>query len=189
MKRTEENANKAFADHVLTVRLDTEGPFRAYRCQKPDSWTYGFDVTFTPGWVTIAGDIGFLALSRCADMLPWLRGTVARDGCIDFRYVAEKAPHCIVTREWTNAAAHAMVDRVLAAEEEGVAHDKRMDLHYFSDQTTWQETIVPALSKMCQEWYEYGDAKDWTTEFLYCVFGLRWCVRAIDCAKRQEVEV
>ena len=80
------------------------GLFRSYRCQKESDWTYGFDVTFTPDWVLITGDIGHLALSRQPDMMGFIRTNIA-PGVIDFHYVAQKAPSCIVTskrNEWTS---------------------------------------------------------------------------------------
>lgn len=185
IEQIDRNAVRAFKDHEITVRLDQEGPFRSYRCQRPGSWTYGFDVTFTPGWVFISGDIGHLAISRLPDMMEFLRGTLAKGG-IDFRYVAEKVPNCIATREWSEEAAHELIERICDSEE--IAYEKRLELQEFgSDEGTWEHETIPALFDLgVNEWYEYGDANDWTPHFLWNVFALRWFVQKMDAAVAQQ---
>lgn len=171
-------AANSFREHVLTERLN-EGLFRSYRCQKPGSWCYGFDVTFTPGWVFLSGDIGHLALSREADMLPWLRGVLTRD-TIDLRYVAEKVPQSIVNREWSASAAKELLDRI--CESRRIKKVDRAELKSLADDRyEWETTVIPRLVDLgVHDFYEYGDASDWTANFLWCVMGLKWCVQAID---------
>ena len=167
----EEMAGKAFAEHQITRRFDSE-LVRHYRCQKPGTWTYGFDVTFTPGWVFIHGDIGHLALNREADMLPWLRRLFECER-IDFRYAAQKAPSCIKTREWTEEAAHRAIDNWLDGRER--TYDEQRELHDLVDEQ-WDE----AVRIMSEDGPMEFDPRDWTPEFLWCLYGLRWFVRAHD---------
>ena len=170
----EEMAGKAFAEHQITRRFESE-LVRHYRCQKPGTWIYGFDVTFTPGWVFIHGDIGHLALSREADMLPWLRRLFECDR-IDFRYAAQKAPQCITTREWTEEAAHRAIDNWADGRE--LSADDRQEMHTLLADGEWDAAV--------QLMYEHDsgpleiDPRDWTPGFLWCLYGLRWFVRAHD---------
>lgn len=178
-KQIQTFAEKEFRDHVLTVRLDQSGPFRSYRCQRPGSWCYGFDVTFVPGWVYLSGDIGHLALSREVDMLPWLRGVLTR-GTIDLRYVAEKSPQSITNRAWSEWGAKRMLDRIFESYE--ISDVDQAELRAMTtDQHDWGAFVIPKLLDLeVYEFYEFGDASDWDSNYCWCVLGLKWCVEAID---------
>ena len=86
-------AREAFKDHELEQTLDS-GLFRSWRCRRPTSWAYGFDVTTSPGWLFIGGDIDHLALKREADMIAWGRRCFDRPQ-IDLHYVSSKAPQSL----------------------------------------------------------------------------------------------
>ena len=47
VRQIEQFSAKNFADHAITRRHENDVT-RHYRCQKPGTWCYGFDVTFTP---------------------------------------------------------------------------------------------------------------------------------------------
>lgn len=108
-------------------------------------------------------------------MLPWLRALFSYDR-IDFRYAAQKTPACIKTREWTTEAAHRAVDEWL--ERRNLGADHQQELHDLVDDGEWD-----AAGRLMYE-FEDGpleiDPTDWTPEFLWCVYGLRWFVRAYD---------
>lgn len=74
-KTIRELSSEAFKDHTITERMRS-GLFRSWRCQRPGSWNYGFDITTTPGYLIITGDLGCMIVSREADMLPWCRGAI-----------------------------------------------------------------------------------------------------------------
>lgn len=67
-------ADKAFAEHTLEILRDV-GLYRHLRCQKPGTWTYGFDVVTWPGYLCVCGDIGTWVFSRVSDMLPWFEAS------------------------------------------------------------------------------------------------------------------
>lgn len=184
-------ANSSFAEHKLTERLN-DGLFRSYRCQKPGTWVYGFDVTFWPGWVAISGDIGELMLSRDSDMMPWLRGVLKRD-TIDLSYVAEKSPNNIVTREWTVEAAKSVIETIIEyrTEDDPDADVSALrELLSVDEQYEWNTVTVPSLiDQGYHDFYGYGDAKDWTARFIWCVLALQWFVRAFDAATEETVIV
>lgn len=89
-----EMAATAFAHHKIEQRLN-QGMFRSWRCKRPDSWCYGFDVTTTPGSIFITGDIGTLVVERTEDMIVWCRGSIN-----SIEYFAEKVSREIPTVEF-----------------------------------------------------------------------------------------
>lgn len=90
-----QRASEVFKDHVITQHL-AQGMYRSWRCKKPGTWNYGFDVTTRPGWLFITGDIGDLIVTRANDMIAWARGAIS-----DPQYFAEKVPHAMPTKEWS----------------------------------------------------------------------------------------
>lgn len=183
-------AETSFSEHEFTTLIGfptSSGLYHAYRCRKPGTGIYGFDVTFIPGSVIVTGDIGELILQRDNDMMPWIRGVLGegRDhASIDFRYVAEKVPNNIITRAWSKEAATEVVDRVLTADgdEESapeIDYEDRLALYEFSDEHEWSRKCDD-LYQIEPCFYEYGDAKDWSPRFLWCVFALRWFINAFD---------
>lgn len=92
VQQTETLAAQAFAQHTITERLRV-GLYRAWRCQRPGSWAYGFDITLIPGSLIVTGDLGDMIVSREEDMLPWCRRAVE-----SLEYFSEKV-QAISTRE------------------------------------------------------------------------------------------
>lgn len=187
MKTTQNNvtdqvarlAEKSLAEHQLEQR-STNGLFRSWRCMMPDSWNYGFDVTTTPGWIFLYGDIGHLALCRDEDMLPWVRGRFGGSS-IDFRYIAEKSPQEIITRKWDQDAAIRQLDEHLA-DVEIDDYEKRLEYmdsaRACEDQCEWLD--------LCRDLCSDGvcdmppDGTDWAPGFLWCVFGLKRFIELLD---------
>ena len=99
----QKRAEKTFAEHAITQRLD-QGLFRSWRCQRPNTWMYGFDVHTTPGSLIVTGDIGLMVFEREADMLAWLRGSIN-----DPYYMAGKVPQSIKTREFCHEVAKEVI--------------------------------------------------------------------------------
>src|SRR5690348_17164327 len=113
-----EMAALAFAEHKLTERLN-QGMFRSWRCCRPGSWTYGFDVTTTPGYLFVTGDIGDLIVGRTGDMIAWSRSAIG-----SISYFAEKVPSSIDTKEWSSDRAREWIrDEISDAPEACVDED------------------------------------------------------------------
>lgn len=91
-----ERSAKTFAEHTITQQLD-QGLFRSWRCQRPKSWNYGFDVTTIPGELIVTGDMGVMVFEREADMLGWLRQSIN-----DPHYLAGKVQRDIKIREYSS---------------------------------------------------------------------------------------
>lgn len=186
-------AESAFAEHELTTLCDRgkEYGYHSYRCGKPNSGTYGFNVYLVPGSVIVIGDIGDLIVSRVWDMTEWLRSVVGReDGSIDLNYLAQKVPQNIETRVWDAKACHEMVDAALETlsdgEDCGIDDDERLGLHDFSCEHSWMFKSQE-LCEYVDDFYEYGDSNDWCPRFLWLVCGLRWFMLAYD-ARLAEME-
>lgn len=185
VKSIVEESNKAFSAHELAVRLD-QGPYRSYRCQRPETWLYYFDVTFIPGSVYLTGDIGHVTLSRELDMLPWLRGTLNKPvNAIDWRYLDEETPRVIASRQWSEVEANEIVDRVLSDHPEVDPGTAEL-LRGFGDEHDWAEHIAPELWSIENDWTEYGDACDWASGWLWPILGLRCFVRLYDAVRKTE---
>ena len=69
------DARRAFKDHQLTIRFE-HGEFSEYRCRRPNTWFYGFDVSFAPGRLSLNGDLGSITLIADYDMRAWLRTSI-----------------------------------------------------------------------------------------------------------------
>lgn len=184
-KQIEKNAAKDFAEHTITKRLDVEGRFRSYRCQKPGTWIYGFDVTFIPGSVILTGDIGGLILSRECDMLPWLRGVLKKNS-IDFRYVAEKVDREISIEEWSEEVTRENLKYWLKDyAPRKLTRDEREELLDFGDQETFEVIVVPKLISLgFDDLWELGK-HDYTARFYWQVFALRWFVQTLDSEQEE----
>ena len=112
-------AEKAFANHTIVQRLDV-GLFRSWRCQKPGSWNYGFDVTTTPGCLHVTGDLGSVVYEREADMLEWLRKAIG-----DLHYMVGKIDSGNSKTKWDDEAAEAWLKEQLA-DPDCAEEDKRV---------------------------------------------------------------
>lgn len=77
---------KEFADHQIT----REPRARCWKVQKSGTWIYGFFITFSPGVLTLSGDVGELVITHYHAMptleaaLQWLDG-------IEFSYLMGKS--------------------------------------------------------------------------------------------------
>lgn len=56
--------DNSFANHVI----QDEPVVRSWKIKKPDTWAYSYTVTWTPGHLTISGDIGECAFTHWAAM-------------------------------------------------------------------------------------------------------------------------
>lgn len=174
-----------FKDHVATVTCD-HPECRSWRCQKPGTWCYGFNVTVRPGWIYLDGDIGFLALSRERDMIAWLRGAIR-----DPDYMAQKVPQELVVQEYNRELGveyfEELQERVLA---DNLMEDKSYEeiLEIFepwigaagSDEHEFQQAIHETYS------YELDDEPrrcyDLTPSFICQWQALKWWLEQLDAA-------
>ncbi len=75
MEKLEEQVQRALANHKVKELVNTEH-VQLYRCQKPGTWVYGFDIILSPTCITVSGDIGEVLYTVGRDM-----GFLAKDGC------------------------------------------------------------------------------------------------------------
>lgn len=162
-------SDRSFMDHAITERM-RQGVFRSWRCQKPGSWAYGFDITTIPGSLIITGDIGDLIVSREYDMLPWCRGSVDSTD-----YFASKVPHGIQTKEFSHQKcgtwmAHRLAEGDLTGEQiERLEELMKWEIEDNGPEYLYRET---------QEFWD-GDPPNWSvwcSGFLWCRDAIRWFV-------------
>ena len=173
-------ARDAFARHTLAVRY-AQGEFRGWRCQRPGSWSYGFDVGAEPGRIWVMGDIGCLVLERERDMVAWLSGAVR-----DPQYMAGKAVPEIETEEFDADCAERWV-------REHLDEDHRLADRIAASGLTAQDLIDTARQQGEHEFYralyELGESdmprcRNFTAGFLWQREALKTFLRLLGLSER-----
>jgi hypothetical protein len=86
LEQTQARFVEETSKHQLTVLRD-DGLYRHLRCQRPETWCYGFNVVTWPGYLAIVGDMGDYVFSRIPDMFEFFENS---RGEINPSYWAEK---------------------------------------------------------------------------------------------------
>ena len=169
-EQIEKLAEKAFAEHVITTALE-DGLFRHYRCAKPGTGIYAFNITTIPGRLIVTGDIGTLVVERLNDMFEWAPSAVES---ID--YFASKVPGNITVRAYDPEAAN----EFLAEEQttEGTESDRariaaELEEYTFCEHTFQSELYSSGLVDGC----DWPELRQWTPTFLWCREAVRWFFR------------
>lgn len=177
------NAAKAFADHVVTVEHE-HGLYRHYRCAKPGTGIYAFQIVTFPGRLIVSGDIGNVGWSRCPDMIEWAAGAVESIG-----YFAEKVWGSIPTKEWSEEAAEEVIEEKYKNIVEDVAgfdakeaaecvekadEEKALLLRAASE---GQEAFTTAFygSNWCRG--DFPEVRSYTAEFLWTREAVKWFLK------------
>lgn len=79
-------APKEFLEHKISKALTS----RSWKVQKPGTWIYGFTITWSPGVLTLAGDVGELVINHW-NAMPTLEETLDWLSGIDFHYLMGKS--------------------------------------------------------------------------------------------------
>lgn len=168
-----ELSKETFKEHVITRNELSSDIIRYWRFQKPGTWNYGFDVHTIPGWIFLSGDIGHLAISREADMLPWCMGVIAEPtnpSRIDYHYVASKVPHELQTKCWTEHAANK--DLAHAIKLLDLPRSERLNLpRRVDDETEWRDVQKQLYEDFHLD--EIPSGTEFAPGFVWCVLGLR----------------
>lgn len=176
-------AREAFRDHQITKNV-SQGLYRHWRCARPGSRMYCFNVITEPGRLIVTGDIGVLILCREKDMLPWLRGSIDSTD-----YLSSKAQ--TPTHAWSSEVALAWVEFRI----EELKTEIREEAEDCPD-SNWGKKLTAMLGKyellreevssgehaFAQALYDSGviDGGDFprletfTSGFLWCREALRW---------------
>lgn len=169
-------AADAFKHHVAT-RVHGVGLYRSWRCSRDGTGIYAFSVTTVPGRLIVSGDIGFLAVERTEDMIPWCRGSIE-----SIAYFAEKVPPCIHTREFDGDVAIEWLQEQLADEDAEWLPTQRTTLQ---TALAWVESGECGEESLLRELHdadvidESPDFANWTRNFLWCRAALRWLLERI----------
>jgi len=162
-------AKKAFAQHRLTQTLN-QGLYRSWRCAKPGSGIYGFDVTTIPGSLFVVGDIGSLIVSREADMIPWCRKAID-----DVHYFASKVSGSIQKRGYDSSVAAAWVDEQLKNEEGYYSDASLLTLGGLRGEIHDEYAFKMGLNESgLVHGCDFPDFSNYTSEFLWCREAVLW---------------
>lgn len=173
-----EMAKTNFAGHQIEVRLD-HGLFRNWRCAKPDTGSYAFNISTEPGRLFVTGDVGCMIWEREPDMITW-----ARQAIKDIDYMAGKVPSEIKTRQWdVDTACDWITDQV---KEATIDEDREM-IGKLATLREWMEG-QPSESDFCQALWDGGIIHDsdfprchcWTPSFLWCREAVAWLLSRLD---------
>jgi hypothetical protein len=179
------NAREAFAHHKIEVRLD-QGLFRNWRCAKPGTGYYCFNVSTEPGRLFVTGDVGTMVWEREPDMIPWARGAIHS---ID--YFASKVPGEIRTHQWECDVAADWLDAEKKELQAAFALDgdprtpKRLEA--VENLREWLEER-PDEASFNQSLFDSGLVTDcnfprlhcWTPSFLWCREAVAWLLGKLD---------
>lgn len=162
-----ENAVSAFKDHKIQCLLDN-GLYRHWRCGRDKSSVYQFHIVTFPGRLIVAGDVGFLALEREPDMLPWCRGSLESTS-----YFAEKVPRSIQTEEWSDDVARAWVLEEREDDPESMTAALVANLLNALEmgEAEFKTTLADSDLLHGCDWPRFTD---YTSEFLWCREAVRW---------------
>lgn len=174
------SAHRNFARHTLTQEAENRWLLR-----DPDSTLYHFRVVTSPGWITVYGDVGYLALSRIPDMIAFCRGSID-----DLPYMAEKVPREIVTRAWSPDLARewiAAVCKNVNGEYDHVNDLDRLELLEMrtSDEIMHRDFFYQRLMNDTEYWgvcdsESFPDCMDFTPSFYWCIECLKLFLARLD---------
>jgi hypothetical protein len=194
-----EAATREFAEHELTV-VREDGVYRHLRCQKPSTYSYGFDIVTWPGHLTICGDIGDYTFARLDDMFQFFREG-ANHWRINPGYWGEKLQGRVRGRtlgmeysrhdyvqdvvEWFRDTSEDMTEGDAAA-----LHAAVMENLLDPWDSGWEhdESYAHQLLRDFQhEDIRIGDSWEWSlqrydTSFLRCCWAIVWAIREYDRA-------
>lgn len=171
---TEGNSRERFerdtAEHQMTVRHD-DGLYRHLRCQRPGSWTYGFDIVTWPGYLAVTGDMGDFTFARTADMFEFFR---VDGGRINPDYWSEKlkgpGPAHSAVMDFDERAYHAYVQEhgLDIVDDWGGPHNKH--------------DACRLLVEAGVDPFDLPSMERYSVQFLWCCHAILWAIDQYDRA-------
>jgi len=198
---------KDTTEHVMTI-LHSDGLYRHLRFKKPGTRFYYFDLITWPGYLTIAGDMGTYTFERTEDMFTFFRGA----GDINPQYWSEKiragtGTNGRIATEYSEALFKKHVSEHIAeyaeysgldeAERAALIEEVRIQILEGGDSYTEQGARASLDDFNCEfdnqreslrvfsdtwEW----DLSDYTVQFLWCCFAIRWGISQFDAASKEK---
>lgn len=182
IEQVRHHSAKDLSEHVIRV-VQSKGLHRHWRCRKPGTGVYGFDIITWPGYLCICGDMGDFVFARTSDMLAFMRGA-----CMSFSYAAEK---CVAqgregVKEWDRAILDEALDyRLTEYEEDSDEIAKlREKIEELKDDRYESEHDAMEAMYESQLWgCELPDCRTYTFHFLWCMFAIKWFCDKIDAGE------
>jgi hypothetical protein len=193
---------KDTAEHAMTI-LHSDGLYRHLRFKKPGTIFYYFDLITWPGYLTIAGDMGTYTFERVEDMFTFFRassdinpqywgekvragsgtnGTITKEYSEDLfkKHVSEHVAEYVEYKGLSKAERKSLIKAVKLEILEGGesyyesgARDSLADFSEVHEGSVFSDTW---------EW----DLTDYTVQFLWCCFAIRWGISQFDATKEEK---
>lgn len=158
-----ERFKQATAEHEVTI-CDERGLYRHLRCQKPETWVYGFDIVTWPGYLAYVGDVGDFVFSRVRDMFEFFRGYSPNPD-----YWSEKL-------QGPGPAHQAVLDFDRDAWDR-VAAERKMDVfdYPFNTQDAHRLLVDDGVDP-----YDLPNLTCYSTQFLWACHAIPWAIARYD---------
>lgn len=193
---------KDTTEHAMTI-LHNDGLYRHLRFKKPGTMFYYFDLITWPGHLTIAGDMGTYTFERVEDMFTFFRdagdinpqywsekiragtgtnGQIATEYSEELfkKHVTEHVADYVEYHDLDDAERDALIEavriQVLENGDTYTAQGAQACLDEFSDGKHFR------IFSDTWEW----DLTDYTVQFLWCCFAIRWGISQFDASKEEK---
>lgn len=188
-RSTKERIVNDLANHVVTAKR-VDGLYRHYRCQRPGTWSMGFDVVTWPGSLCFTGDMGDYLFQRTSDMVAFMRGS-----CMSYSYAAEK---CVahdgrlkefrrevfeeILNDYVTDHGLEEADNLAEIHEKIAAARAQADGVYESPHEAMAALYESGLWDGC----DLPSCETWTFHFLWCLHAINWFCEQIDAGRVQQ---
>lgn len=165
-------AMSQYENHEIACVSSPCGTLKRWRCRKPGTITYGFDVIQSDSTLIICGDIGDLVIGRGRGSINWLLGSFR-----DLSYVSEKCDAGKVD-DYDEDIARKNIEEWLKEREdpdwlkENDATD--IDSLSFESEQEYYNTMIDELEND-----EPLEAREYTCQFIYCVAAGVWLANKV----------
>lgn len=173
VKDISEKVKNDLKDHAITL-LHSDGLYRHWKCSRPSSWVYGFNIVTWPGYLCFCGDMGEYVFARTSDMVEFMQGA-----CRSYDYAAQK---CVAScrdgiYQWSPEIFQEKLHAYLKDYPEN--EEKVNDIR-----ETYENTSSPEQAKQAMYdsdlWDEIPNCEALTFRFIWCLHALQWAFDKIN---------
>lgn len=182
---------KRFGEYHAVRECTESQDIQSYRCMARTAtgltWVRGFRITFTPGTLTVVGDIGDLVITRTRNMAGWFRQSMQ-----DPDYVASKVPSVISCYEGDEDQCQQYLFEYFR--DNLFVHLENLDFKEAKDEIEkleegyqtcrdYLDSEGPDHPALHQAWYDMTDdyeglsGKRFTGNFCWCFAAVKWFVQ------------
>jgi len=175
-KLVKERIDKDLAEHVVTER-HAHGLYRHYRCQRPDTFSMGFDIITWPGSLCYTGDMGDYLFQRTENMIAFMRGS-----CMSYSYAAEK---CVAHDGRLMEFSAEAFNEVLANRigEDPSLFEQAAELRHTGQYENAHDAMQALYDSEMFDGCDMPDCEVFTVHFLWCLHAIKWFCAKLDAGE------